>query len=77
MTIKPVYHDCYIFGLVIKKKNLYYEEINVYAKALSIVFEMGKWGGGDADLKKPTLYPNLQNPNPWWGDCVRVVNVLL
>lgn len=20
MTIKPVYHDCYIFGLVIKKK---------------------------------------------------------
>lgn len=38
-----------------------------------------KWemGGGDADLKKTTLYPNLQNPNPWWGDCVRVVNVLL
>lgn len=46
MTIKPVYHDCYIFGLVIKKKNLYYEEINVYAKALSIVFEMGNGGGG-------------------------------
>lgn len=76
MTIKPVYHDCYIFGLVIKKKNLYYEEINVYAKALSIVFEMGN-GGGCRLKKKPTLYPNLQNPNPWWGDCVRVVNVLL
>lgn len=46
MTIKPVYHDCYIFGLVIKKKILYYEEINMYAKALSIVFEMGGNGGG-------------------------------
>lgn len=37
-----------------------------------------KWEGGGADLKKEKpLYPNLQNPNPWWGDCVRVVNVLL
>lgn len=55
MTIKPVYHDCYIFGLVIKKKNLYYEEINVYAKALSIVFEMGN-GGGMQTLKKNPPY---------------------
>lgn len=55
MTIKPVYHDCYIFGLVIKKKILYYEEINMYAKSLSIVFEMGYWGG-DADLKKNPPY---------------------
>lgn len=61
MTIKPVYHDCYIFGLVIKKKNLYYEEINVYAKALSIVFEMGN-GGGDADLKKTHLIPQSSKP---------------
>lgn len=48
----------------------------MYAKALSIVFEMGKGGGADLKKEKP-LYPNLQNPNPWWGDCVRVVNVLL
>lgn len=61
MTIKPVYHDCYIFGLVIKKKNLYYEEINVCAKALSIVFEMGN-GGGDADLKKNHLIPQSSKP---------------
>lgn len=56
MTIKPVYHDCYIFGLVIKKKILYYEEINRYAKALSIVFEMGNGGGGVCRLKKKTPY---------------------
>lgn len=62
MTIKPVYHDCYIFGLVIKKKILYYEEINMYAKALSIVFEMGNGGGGDADLKKNHLIPQSSKP---------------
>lgn len=61
MTIKPVYHDCYIFGLVIKKKILYYEEINMYAKSLSIVFEMGYWGG-DADLKKTHLIPQSSKP---------------
>lgn len=60
MTIKPVYHDCYIFGLVIKKKILYYEEINMYAKALSIVFEMGK--GGCRLKKRKTLIPQSSKP---------------
>lgn len=33
----------------------------MYAKALSIVFEMGN-GGGDADLKKKTLIPQSSKP---------------
>lgn len=35
----------------------------MYAKSLSIVFEMGYWGGGGgADLKKTHLIPQSSKP---------------
>lgn len=54
MTIKPVYHDCYIFGLVIKKKN---SLLRIGMRRHLASFLKWEMGGGDADLKKNPYTP--------------------